>query len=71
MVAALPEERLLLESDQHAALWKTACCHFGLEHASPDRQTDRQRNARPKPRTTIGAVWRTDTELPVPKLAVL
>ena len=28
------------------------------------RQTDRQRNARPKPRTTILVVWRTDTELP-------
>ena len=32
-----------------------------------DRQTDRQRNARPKPRTTIVVVWRTDTQLPVPK----
>ena len=32
-----------------------------------DRQTDRQRNARPKPRTTKVVVWRTDTHLPVPK----
>ena len=29
----------------------------------PDRQTDRQRNARPKPRTTKLVVWRTDTQL--------
>ena len=28
---------------------------------------DRQRNARPKPRTTVVVVWRTDTQLPVPK----
>ena len=30
-------------------------------------ETDRQRNARPKPRTTKLVVWRTDTPLPVPK----
>eukprot|EP00964_Phaeocystis_antarctica_P105118 scaffold70195_cov63-Phaeocystis_antarctica.AAC.1 len=35
-------------------------------HIAP-RQTDRQRNARPKPRTTKWVVWRTDTQLPVPK----
>ena len=47
---------------------------FAASHAQPDsetacghRQTDRQRNARPKPRTTKGVVWRTDTQLPVPK----
>ena len=27
-----------------------------------DRQTGRQRNARPKPRTTVVVVWRTDTD---------
>ena len=43
---------------------------FAASHAQPDsetacghRQTDRQRNARPKPRTTKGVVWRTDTQL--------
>ena len=35
--------------------------------AAPDRETDRQRNARPKPRTTKVVVWRTDTHLPVSK----
>ena len=30
-----------------------------------DRQTDRQRNARPKPRTIKLVVWRIDTQTPV------
>ena len=66
MVAALPEERLLLESDQHAALWKTACCHFGLEHASPyptltltltltlTSSTPRQRQNKPRAASCLG-----------------
>ena len=33
----------------------------------PKVPRDRQRNARPKPRTTVVVVWRTDTQLPVPK----
>eukprot|EP00964_Phaeocystis_antarctica_P065440 scaffold39497_cov62-Phaeocystis_antarctica.AAC.1 len=38
-------------------------------HGSRFRQTDRQRNARPKPGTTKLVVWRTDTPLPFALLA--
>ena len=37
--------------------------HSGLELSDETLETDRQRNARPKPRTTVEVVWRADTRV--------